>query len=300
MAATVAGTPGGPTAFSLPGAIWLDEGPPLRELTLRPLGPEDELFALDSAATLGPTERANALLERCLVGSAAGPGLMTRLSMGDREAALLCLRKLSVGDRLEAIVTCPASGCGALMELDLSVDHLLLGSAEEPLREYLAQVGVDGRTALVTFRLPTTADLAAASDASREDPDQGASDLLSRCVIRIVRAGRDVAPDSLDEAARDAISDAMADVDPQAVIELELTCPACGLGFTVPFDAGAYLVQEVDARAASLLEAIHALALHYHWSEQEILRLPPGRRERYLELIARGDGSDPAGRPDAT
>jgi hypothetical protein len=36
-----------------------------------------------------------------------------------------------------------------------------------------------------------------------------------------------------------------------------------------------------------LMEEIHVLALHYHWSEAAILALPAPKRQRYLALLAR-------------
>jgi hypothetical protein len=78
----------------------------------------------------------------------------------------------------------------------------------------------------------------------------------------------------------------MAEHDPQAELELDLSCPSCGAAFSVDLDAGTFLLQELDARGAQLLEDVHALAMHYHWSEPEILALPPRRRERYLDLLA--------------
>jgi hypothetical protein len=36
----------------------------------------------------------------------------------------------------------------------------------------------------------------------------------------------------------------------------------------------------------TLFEEVHALALHYHWSEREILAMAPSRRERYIALLA--------------
>lgn len=37
----------------------------------------------------------------------------------------------------------------------------------------------------------------------------------------------------------------------------------------------------------ALYEEVHALALHYHWSESEILGLESTKRQRYLRLLAR-------------
>ncbi|WP_158497826.1 DUF6760 family protein [Pseudoxanthomonas suwonensis] len=36
-----------------------------------------------------------------------------------------------------------------------------------------------------------------------------------------------------------------------------------------------------------LYEETHVLAMHYHWSEPQILALPRSKRQRYLALIAR-------------
>lgn len=34
-----------------------------------------------------------------------------------------------------------------------------------------------------------------------------------------------------------------------------------------------------------LYEETHYLALHYHWAEEAILRLPASKRQRYLKLL---------------
>jgi hypothetical protein len=36
-----------------------------------------------------------------------------------------------------------------------------------------------------------------------------------------------------------------------------------------------------------LYEEVHVLAMHYHWSESEILALTRSKRQRYLALLAR-------------
>ena len=38
-------------------------------------------------------------------------------------------------------------------------------------------------------------------------------------------------------------------------------------------------------------EEVHVLALHYHWSEAQILALPATKRRRYLALLARHLGA---------
>jgi hypothetical protein len=36
----------------------------------------------------------------------------------------------------------------------------------------------------------------------------------------------------------------------------------------------------------ALYQELHLLALHYHWAEHDILRLPTSKRRRYLRLLA--------------
>ena len=82
-----------------------------------------------------------------------------------------------------------------------------------------------------------------------------------------------------------AVAAAMAALDPQAEILLELECPACGAAFGSALDTGAYLLREIDQHASSLFAQVHTLALAYHWSEAEILDLPHDRRMMYLGLL---------------
>ena len=46
----------------------------------------------------------------------------------------------------------------------------------------------------------------------------------------------------------------------------------------------------IGARAQFI--EVHALALHYHWSEGEILGLDVRRRRRYLELLTDAGDTD--------
>jgi hypothetical protein len=304
MASDAGATPPVLTTVAIPGAYWRPHGPPIRSLALRPAGQEDALFLVDTAQALNATERASALLARCLVPPTPVAGSVTpwtpeALSVGDREACLLHLRRLTLGDRLEAVVRCPAAECSELLEVSVLVDELIVSPVGEPRREHRVRLSHGNGEMVVRFRLPTGGDLAAVAAISGTDPDSGAGELLERCVLGITRHGRHVTMDALGEEDRAEVAAAMADADPQALIEMELVCPACDQAVEVAFDAGAYLVAELEVRAAQLLDEVHALALHYHWSEAAILAMPPARRARYLKLVGLGDSTVAAPMPNA-
>jgi hypothetical protein len=270
---------------SVPGGVWIagEQEPPVREFRLRPVGGEDELFLLDTMDTRPPSERATSLLSRCLLD---GQDHVGRLTVGDREALLLQLRRLTYGEELNCIVSCPAERCGERMDVVLQVSDLLLASYDEARRTYELSLDSAGMSYGVTFRLPTAGDLTRISGLGSDALERGASDLLKHCVLVVTKDGGTGTVDDLPEDVRPAVAARMAELDPQAEIELDLECPACGFAFSVVFDAGAFFLRELDERASRLPAEIHTLAWHYHWSEQDILQMPAARRTRYLELIA--------------
>src|SRR5512142_1082567 len=99
-----------PERVLLPAGLWRG-GRHVREVGLRAISGEDEALLLETRDALLPARRASALLGRCV--DADDPEAFVRsVAVGDREALLLHLRRLSFGDRLESVVACPGSGCG--------------------------------------------------------------------------------------------------------------------------------------------------------------------------------------------
>jgi hypothetical protein len=77
----------------------------------------------------------------------------------------------------------------------------------------------------------------------------------------------------------------MAQADPQADIQLDLSCPACQHHWQAAFDVVAFLWNEIDSWAHRILSDIHVIASAYGWSEADILALSAARRQTYLDLI---------------
>jgi S-adenosylmethionine synthetase len=104
-------------------------------------------------------------------------------------------------------------------------------------------------------------------------------------VAGIEPADESVLPDGLAADVADVIVDRMSEADPQANIELDLTCAQCGHRWQALFDIESFLWSEINVWARRTLKEIHTLARAYGWSEREILNLSPWRRHFYLNLI---------------
>jgi hypothetical protein len=261
-------------AIQLPHGFWLD-GHHCREVILRAFTGRDEEF-VNEQPPAPPVVRATELLLRCIQSmeglDEVDREAVERLVMGDREALLWQLRRLTLGERLQATLTCPAPGCSAPMDLELSISDLLQSPYPDASPNY--ETEYQGRR--LRFRLPTGADLTALCDES--DSERAVQLLLRACLED------GVAADGSEQL--ETVADLVEALDPQAELRMEVRCPECGESFTTLLDATRFLLQEIAQHADDLYRQIHSLALHYHWSEAEILALSPIKRRRYLELLA--------------
>jgi hypothetical protein len=193
---------------------------------------------------------------------------LARLSLGQRNRGLLDLREALFGPRLESVAICPQ--CGEQLTLEFATSDLLPTTAPPP-----DTLRLEGDVGVITFRVPNTLDLIEAAKAGEVAAARDV--LLQRCVNQPI--------DPLPDRAIEAITQAMAEADPQADMQLALTCPACTHVWQMAFDIAAYLWAEINAWADHLLVDIHQLASAYGWREVDILAMSALRRERYLEMI---------------
>jgi len=256
-----------------------------RALFIRPWCGRDEMFLIDALESLPPAACATALLGRCVSldgAKPAGAAFAARLSAGDREALLVQLRRLTLGDRLACVIVC--QDCGEQMDLDIKVSDLLVGPYRYETEEHRAQFEAGGHSYAARFRLPNGSDIEFAAAIVSHSEDNAVTAVLSRCVRSILDEDGGSA-DPLPGAVRDRISAAMAELDPQAEIALECRCTGCGAGMRVIFDAAQYVLREIAAGAQTLFQQVHELASGYHWRETDILGLSARRRARYAELL---------------
>jgi hypothetical protein len=197
-------------------------------------------------------------------------------SIGRRDALLWSLREAAFGSGVSAQAACPS--CGAQLEMDFTVEDI----RQESLAAPDGELSVSVNDYEIHFRLPNSADLLMLPAAG--DIETLKRHLLERCVLGVRRQEQAVDGWPLPPEVGSAMSERMAEADPQGDVELAASCPECAHRWKTPLDAVSFLWTELHAWALRILREVHALAAAYGWHESEILALTPCRRQAYLEL----------------
>lgn len=273
-----------PTGFAA-GKQWY------RNARLRPLNGADEEVVSESAGPFLPAERVTALLKSCLMHLGPKTSIVDEdvrsLSVGDRDALLLHLHRLTFGDRIHAILSCPQPSCKEKMDLELTIGDILVPPKEQAQESYEMVISKNSTAYKVKFRLPTGADQEEVAELALRDQGAASKLMLRRCIQAVEREGTKIRiNDKLPAAVAEMLPKMMAELDPQAEVLLDMTCPTCRQHFVVNFDIGDYFFRELMNHPRQLYREVHVLALHYHWSEREIMNMPRLKRQIYLGLLA--------------
>lgn len=240
----------------------------------RPLSALDLVRVWEWGEDRGPADRGLALLCLALPGTPEADA--AKLTIGQRDAWLLMQRCATLGDDFEIQTRCPR--CGEELEFGMTREQLLV--AEPATIEPGPHVGsFDGY--VIRYRLPDSHDLAAI--AALTAPGAARAGLLARCVLAVTPpAGGDP---SLPAEVATALADAIAERDPQANIRFRLHCAACRHEWDSVFDIVRYFWEEITAQVKLVTREVHALAMAYGWSENDILSMSAARRRWYLDML---------------
>lgn len=222
-----------------------------------------------------PWRRALALLAGVAPGAADDE--LASMPIGRRDAALLDLREQLLGSAFTGLTACP--DCGEEIELTFNASEVRRRTTTDDDGPFTVSAGPYE----VTFRLPDTADLMHLDGVS--DLDAARAALLARCVTSTLRDGAAIATADLPPDAANAVTARMSEIDPQADVSFDVACPSCAHVWQEPFDVVSFLWTELASWARGLLFDVHQLASAYAWSEDDILRLSPVRRNAYLEML---------------
>jgi hypothetical protein len=200
------------------------------------------------------------------------------LTLGERTRALLQLHTTLFGANVDLVSHCPS--CEAIAQFTVDCDALL---RQLPASRDAAAHRLELDDIAIEFRLPTAADVAAASD--QPTSDAFARHVLERCVSGCTRSGSPVSVDDVPAHVWDAVSQRMEALDPGAIVSFAVDCPECATHWDAPLDASQLLWQQVRTSAERLILDIDALARAYGWTEREVLSLSPARRAAYLQIV---------------
>lgn len=216
---------------------------PAPELALREMSGFEEEYVEREAAGENTARLVNGVLARCLVapGTDATAALdrVRALTVADRDAGLVRLRRLSLGDAIDTEVDCPACGAVNAASFDLA---LLPLDVTRP-RAQLPVTLPDGRQALL--RQFNAGDQEAMFDAGLDGAAARLSWLIGRLLVRLGAAEGpfDIATaQALPVAARASIEAALASEIPDLDLSMGLTCHACGHSFSAPFDVAGFFL----------------------------------------------------------
>lgn len=242
-------------------------------LTVREPTGADEVFVVETPLT--PLPALLELASRVTSGISGGPLDMASLPATDLDAAALVIRQAWIGDTIRTDIACPAPGCGERIDVAFGIADYLRHHRPRRPRGVTETPGAwfTLDRAQVRFRIPTVADLLAASAATR--PVQ---ELTGRCVE---------APEMPRALAR-RVDHALAALAPGLDDLIGGACPACEGVVTMRFDPLCYVLAELRNVFSGVYLDVHTLAAAYGWPEDAILALPRGRRRRYASAITDG------------
>jgi hypothetical protein len=247
---------------------------------MRSLSAAELLQIWEYGLTQSPVQRALALLAAACHDTPLDT--LAQLSIGQRDARLLTLREWAFGSHIDGTVVCPS--CGERLEMSFDISEIRAeprSAGETSLALEVFELSLGGYA--LRFRLPNSGDLSAI--AGTADPAAAQRRLFERCIISAQHDGADIPAAALPDEVMAATTASMAEADPQAGVQLALTCPACAQLWQATFDILAFFWQEMNDWAQRILREVHTLASAYGWREADILALSPRRRQLYLDLV---------------
>lgn len=238
-------------ALVLPGGLLTSDGTCHRSVKLRKLTGKEEEVIFEAKPDSNISTIVIDILANCTlaIGSITQitPDIIRNLLVCDKDYLLLKLRQITFGDTIEARTQCPNEICKNPMEIEFDIRSIEVDNKEigngifsttlSPLAAYVdPKTGEEYRD--VQFRLPTVGDQEEIAPIYKQNESKALTKLLQRCLIRV---GPIITFDeefvySLPMLARREIDSSMQDFSPRVDLEIQMTCPKCGLSFSSPFD----------------------------------------------------------------
>jgi T4 bacteriophage base plate protein len=205
---------------------------------------------------------------------------MAHLSLGERDNRLMQLRRWFFGNTLNNIAVCPS--CSQKVEWVSTVDEI--GFHEAAHGDTYQSFEFRGEKLYVKFRLPTSKDIFQDNFFRNERSD--VEKILLSCIVELRQDDQPLETAKLPKSVFQELAREIEKHDPLSDISIQLNCPQCRYSWEASFDISDYLWKEIDHWAKQLLEEVYILALHFGWSEYDILAMHPNRRQFYLNKLS--------------
>jgi hypothetical protein len=255
--------------------------------SFRPFGRNREDLDFNFAADDRP-RLVTEILSACMFDKDALPldtANVWKLSISRRIACLL--RLAAMGDDFSGQVTvqCPGVDCGQVVEMDLPIPEIL--ALQQRVEERALLELRDGPEP-VRLRRPTGVDQIRWRGKSFLDPE----DAREAMVSNLISGPDDCAGESTGGTCAisrvdftDSLESKLEEFDPLTAFSIRIHCPNCAVETDFAVDLEGFALKALEKTQQRLMRDVHRMASTYHWSEEEIFRLSPQRRERYLKLI---------------
>lgn len=217
---------------------------PVRRWTgLRPMSGYEEQLVEARKSDGNTSSLCNEVLACCAIAPGADASKTAeevgRLSVAERDWALIELRRLTFGDQLESEADC--SHCGETNQVSFDLKQLTFDVTE--IVEEIEVALPDGRKArLVT---PTARDQADLLDARLGSAAERRTWLLARALRQlgdVEGAFTFDAVHALDSRTRATLEGELERAIPDLDLSMDLTCQSCGQQFLAPFDVAVFFL----------------------------------------------------------
>lgn len=257
----------------------------IADLSLRSFGTGEEDLEIDFNQPYRPNLETQ-ILERCVRNHdnvRLDQNFFWSLEIGQRTELLLTLATLEDKPEITINLRCSNPNCHQMMETIIDI-QLVTNLQQRAETSEVTQIPIGAMN--FSIRRPTGNDQRIWLNHNFSTEISAIQNILETLVS-------DEQKDTLHQSWTagehwaSIVNQVMEDFDPLVNFTLLTTCPSCGTEGSHDLDLGAWALGKLHQAQRHLIETVHRLAFHYHWSEREIFAIPSWRRFQYLAFIDR-------------
>lgn len=253
------------------------------DLSLRPFGAFQDDLNIDFNQRLRPYLVTQIL--QCCTGHKNGDmfdqTFFWELTIGKRIECLLTITALANTLELPIQLRCLNEACQKQMEIEISLEELANLKNRSDDNDYF-MVQFDSER--LQMRKPTGNDQLEWLKSTFPNEDAAIKAMIHTLISYNAKSASNEEYAISDEWVK-TINETFTEIDPLVNFSLITYCPYCDKQGCYELNLEELLLQELYKAQLSLMDTIHLLARHYHWSERQILSIPPWRRQHYLAMI---------------